>query len=73
MAIHSWDLHVTSSCHRIKVFSVNRSKPATAARLKEIEAHGETFDPLTHPMEWELEPLDDYLRQMRKYPREPLN
>ena len=37
MQSSSWDLHVTSSCHRIKVYSVNTSKPATAARLKEIE------------------------------------
>ena len=66
-------MHVTSSCHHIKVYSVNRSKPATAARLKEIEAHGETFDPLTRPMEWELESKEEYLTNVKKYPREPLN
>ncbi len=71
--MHSWDLHVTSSSHRIKVYSVNKSKPATAARLKEIEEHGATFDPITQPMEWTLESQDDYLKQMRKYPREPAN
>ena len=70
---YSWDLHVTSSCHRIKVFSVNRTKPATARRLREIEARGETFEPLTRPLEWELEGREDYLKAMRKHPREPLD
>lgn len=70
---HSWDLHVTSSCHRIKLYSVNKSKPETAARLKQIADHGETFEPLTRPLEWSLEDTDEYLARMRKYPREPLD
>ena len=69
----SWDLHVTSSCHRIKVYSVNKSKPETARRLAEIEAHGEGFEPLTRPMEWELENTEEYLEHRKKYPREPLD
>ncbi|KAH9924353.1 sulfite oxidase mitochondrial precursor [Epithele typhae] len=69
----NWDLHVTSSCHRIKVFSVNRSKPATARRLKEFEARGESFEPLTKPIEWQLEDTEVYLERMRRFPREPLN
>lgn len=64
---------MTSSCHRIKVYSVNMAKPATAARLKEIDEKGETFDPLTHPLEWELEGREEYLKNVRKYPREPLD
>ncbi|TBU59053.1 sulfite oxidase mitochondrial precursor [Dichomitus squalens] len=69
----NWDLHVTSSCHRVKIYSVNKSKPETAKRLAEIEAHGETFEPLTRPLEWELEDTQEYLQQMRKHPREPLD
>ncbi|KAM5539407.1 hypothetical protein V8D89_006859 [Ganoderma adspersum] len=69
----NWDLHVTSSCHRIKVYSVNKSKRETARRLAEIEEKGETFEPLTRPLEWELEGREEYLAAMRKYPREPLN
>ncbi len=72
-SVYSWDLHVTSSCHRIKIYSVNKSKPATAARLAEIEAKGVSFNPLTMPLEWSLESVEDYLKYMRKHPREPLN
>jgi sulfite oxidase len=28
-----WGLHVTSSCHRVKIYSVNKSKELTRARL----------------------------------------
>nr|VWO97878.1 SH3 domain-containing protein [Ganoderma boninense] len=69
----NWDLHVTSSCHRVKLYSVNKSKPETAKRLAEIEEKGETFEPLTRPLDWELEGKEEYLERMRKYPREPLN
>ena len=73
LRLYSWDLHVTSSCHRIKLYSVNKSKPETAKRLAEIEEKGETFEPLTRPLEWELEGREEYLAAMRKHPREPLN
>ncbi|OSC97481.1 E set domain-containing protein [Trametes coccinea BRFM310] len=69
----NWDLHVTSSCHRIKVYSVNTSRPATAQRLAEMAARGEAFDPLTRPLPWSLESEEEYLKLVRKYPREPLN
>ncbi|KAK7462372.1 hypothetical protein VKT23_007973 [Stygiomarasmius scandens] len=67
----NWDLHVTSSCHRIKIYSVNRTRPETAKRLKLLEEHGEDIYNLSHPPEFSLEPLDEYLAQYRKYPREP--
>ncbi|KAF9449119.1 molybdopterin binding oxidoreductase [Macrolepiota fuliginosa MF-IS2] len=69
----NWDLHVTSSCHRIKLYSVNRSRPATAARLLELEAKGVEFDPLTRPLEFSLEPTESYFSAVRKHPREPRN
>ncbi|KAL8829865.1 MAG: hypothetical protein Q9170_005988 [Blastenia crenularia] len=62
----NWDLHVTSSCHRIKVFSVNKTKPQTAARLAEMEKRGIPFLPITKPLEFELESEEHYEEEMRK-------
>ncbi|KAK0636966.1 Oxidoreductase, molybdopterin-binding domain-containing protein [Bombardia bombarda] len=61
----NWDLHVTSSCHRVKVYSVNRSKPATASRLKELEEKGIPLTPLTKPLEIDLETSEHYEESMR--------
>jgi sulfite oxidase len=49
----AWNLglHVTSSCHRIKIYSVNKSKPATMKRMMEFEKNGVPFEPLTRPTE----------------------
>lgn len=69
----NWDLHVTSSCHRIKIYSVNRSKPATARRLKFLEEHGENIKDLTKPVELSLEDTDHFLEVTRAFPREPTN
>ncbi|KAF6747841.1 Oxidoreductase, molybdopterin-binding domain-containing protein [Ephemerocybe angulata] len=67
----NWDLHVTSSAHRIKVYSVNKTRPATAARLKYLEENGIPFEPLTKPFEFQLEPTEEYLAKTRVYKREP--
>ena len=72
-ATRSWDLHVTSSAHRIKIYSVNKSRPATLARLKQLEEHGQPFEPLTQPLEFTIEDRDDHLAAQRKLPREPAN
>lgn len=69
----NWDLHVTSSCHRIKIYSVNKSRPATAKRLAELESRGEGIEPLSRPIEFALEDTEEYLEAVRKRPREPLN
>ncbi|KAJ7069435.1 sulfite oxidase mitochondrial precursor [Mycena amicta] len=69
----NWDLHVTSSCHRIKIYSVNKTRPATMKRLKELEDRGDAFEPLTLPLEYQIESTSDYLSAMKKHPREPLN
>jgi sulfite oxidase len=58
---------------RIKIYSVNKSRPATAQRLEELNERGIDFNPLTRPLEFTLENLDDYLAAVRKYPREPLS
>ncbi|KAF9222999.1 molybdopterin binding oxidoreductase [Gyrodon lividus] len=69
----NWDLHVTSSCHRIKIYSVNRMKAETRKRLEELAAKGEGIEPLSRPLECALEDPDEYLAARRKHPREPLN
>lgn len=58
---------------RIKLYSVNTSRPATAKRLQELEARGVPFEPLTRPLEFGLEDDDEYSVAMKKHPREPLN
>ncbi|ORY62415.1 oxidoreductase molybdopterin binding domain-containing protein [Pseudomassariella vexata] len=56
----NWDLHVTSSCHRIKVYSMNKTRPLTAKRLKQLEDKGISILPITHPMEFDLETDEEY-------------
>ncbi|KAK6084264.1 oxidoreductase molybdopterin binding domain-containing protein [Seiridium cupressi] len=56
----NWDLHVTSSCHRINIYSMNRSRPVTAKRLRMLEDKGLPIIPITHPLEIDLESDEDY-------------
>lgn len=64
---------VTSSAHRVPIYSINRSIPATAARLRLLEEHGEPIAPITHPAEFALEGEDEYAESMkRKGAREPV-
>lgn len=63
-SLRNWDLHVTSSCHRIKVYSINRSRPATAARLKQLEEKGLSITPITKPLEFDLESDEDWRANM---------
>ncbi|KAK4443991.1 putative sulfite oxidase [Podospora aff. communis PSN243] len=56
----NWDLHVTSSAHRVKIYSINKSRPATARRLKQLEEHGTPLIPITRPIEFDLEPEEEY-------------
>ncbi|OAG00100.1 molybdopterin binding oxidoreductase [Paraphaeosphaeria sporulosa] len=68
----NWDLHVTSSCHRIKVYSMNRNKPATARRLKQCEEKGIPMVPITRPIEFDVETEEEYLANMTlRHGRDP--
>ena len=67
----SWDLHVTSSAHHIKIYSVNKTRLATAERLQWLEAKGIPFEPLTRPIEVGLESDENFLARTRAFPREP--
>ena len=62
----NWDLHVTSSCHRVKVFSVNRAHPATAKRLQLLDKKGVDLLPLTKPLEIDLEEDEEYETEMQR-------
>jgi len=62
----NWDLHVTSSCHRIKVYSVNKTRPATSKRLDALEKRGASLLPITAPLPMEQESDEDYAAVMAK-------
>ncbi|KAL3419051.1 Sulfite oxidase, mitochondrial [Phlyctema vagabunda] len=69
----NWDLHVTSSVHRVKVYSINKTRPKTAARLKRFEEAGLPFLPITHPSELELETDESFAEVMAdRHGRDPL-
>lgn len=59
-AAWNWGLHVTSSAHRISVYSVNKSKEKTRKRLEEFEERGTPFGPITMPTEFQTQSWDDY-------------
>jgi sulfite oxidase len=68
----NWDLHVTSSAHRIKVYSINRKKPDTAKRLALLEEKGVSILPITLPLPIDLETDDEYIQAMAaKHGRDP--
>ncbi|TRX89036.1 hypothetical protein FHL15_010055 [Xylaria flabelliformis] len=56
----NWGLHVTSSAHRVKIYSVNKSKERTKARLEEFEKRGIDFVPITRPTEFPFQSWDEY-------------
>ena len=56
----NWGLHVTSSCHRIKVFSINKSHEQTRARMQEFEQNRVPFMPITNPTEFRIQSDEDY-------------
>ncbi|KAI1759803.1 molybdopterin binding oxidoreductase [Hypoxylon sp. FL1150] len=56
----NWGLHVTSSAHRIKIYSVNKAKERTRARLEEFEKRGVPFVPITRPTEFPYTTWEEY-------------
>lgn len=65
------DLHVTSSCHRIKIYSVNKSYKATADRLRQIEENKDSLEPITRPLMFTVESRENYTEKVKKHQREP--
>lgn len=56
---------MTSSCHRIKIYSINKSRPDTAKRLKLLEKRGIPVTPITRPLEFDLESEEEYRANMK--------
>ncbi|KAI0377356.1 molybdopterin binding oxidoreductase [Hypomontagnella monticulosa] len=56
----NWGLHVTSSAHRIRVYSVNKAKELTRARLGEFEKRDVSFVPITRPTEFPYMSWEEY-------------
>jgi sulfite oxidase len=51
---------VTSSAHRISVYSMNKSRPLTKERLDEFEHLGVPLAPITCPEEFQTQSWEDY-------------
>lgn len=59
--------------HRIKVYSINKSRKATADRLRLLEEKGIPMLPITHPLEIDLETEEHWREEMDKQGgRDPL-
>jgi len=50
---------------RVKIYSINRTKPMTAKRLKQFEEKGLSIWPITRPTPFDLETEEEYLEQMK--------
>jgi sulfite oxidase len=50
---------------RVKIYSINRTKPMTAKRLKQFEEKGQSIWPITRPVPFDLETEEEYLEQMK--------
>jgi sulfite oxidase len=51
---------VTSSAHRISVYSINKTREVTRKRLEKFEHLGAALAPLTWPEEFETQSLEEY-------------
>jgi sulfite oxidase len=58
----NWGLHVTSSCHRVKIYSINKSKELTRKRLEEFAEKGVGLVPITRPTSFPVQNQDEYER-----------
>ncbi|RMZ17474.1 hypothetical protein D0862_00851 [Hortaea werneckii] len=61
-AAWNWGLHVTSSAHRVKVYSINKKRPLTARKLELFEKTGSPLAPITWPEEFVTQGWDEYKR-----------
>lgn len=57
-------MHVTSSCHRVKIYSVNAKREATRKRLRELDEHGQGLTPITRPTEFVSMSLEEYEKEV---------
>ncbi|KAK5346059.1 hypothetical protein LTR61_010274 [Exophiala xenobiotica] len=59
-AAWNWGLHVTSSAHRISVYSVNRSHERTREKLQQFVEMKSPLAPLTWPEEFPTQSWEEY-------------
>lgn len=59
-AAWNWGLHVTSSAHRVSVYSINKSRQRTADKLRMFEKTGSPLAPLTWPEEFPTQSQAEY-------------
>lgn len=59
-AAWNWGLHVTSSAHRIKVYSINKSREITRKRLDKYDQMGVPLAPLTRYEVMPVQSSDEY-------------
>jgi sulfite oxidase len=59
-AAWNWGLHVTSSAHRISVYSINKSRALTRQRLDQFELEKFPLAPLTCPEDFVTQTWDKY-------------
>ncbi|KAI4763216.1 molybdopterin binding oxidoreductase [Aureobasidium sp. EXF-12344] len=59
-AAWNWGLHVTSSAHRVKIYSINKTRPLTAKKLSLFEKTGSPLAPITWPEEFVTQGWDEY-------------
>jgi sulfite oxidase len=59
-AAWNWGLHVTSSAHRISVYSINKSRDLTKQRLEKFDHLGIPLAPLTQPEEFQTQSWEEY-------------
>lgn len=60
----NWNPHVTSSCHRIIIYGINRSRPDTRERLDWLKSMGHLILPIRKPLEFDLEDDEHYKEVM---------
>ncbi|ETI21467.1 hypothetical protein G647_07814 [Cladophialophora carrionii CBS 160.54] len=58
----NWGLHVTSSCHRVKIYSVNKTRERTRQRIADFATRGESLVPITRPTEFPTMAPEEYDR-----------
>ena len=65
-AAWNWGLHITSSAHRISVYSINKTREKTKEKLRRFEETGSPLAPLTWPEEFPTQSREDYERFWRE-------
>jgi sulfite oxidase len=66
-AAWNWGLHVTSSAHRVKVYSINKTRPLTQSKLALFEKTGSPLAPITWPEEFVTQGWDEYKQFWQKH------